>query len=286
MSSTTASVLYDNKSVTNFKAWDRYILRKLDNHSDKLLSVATSGKLDIVYRAKFRSIIKSDIKDITDANLDIMCNEQYEACNKSTYLMIVETISDKTTLSHIERDYDSKGYEAYKYICGLWKVEDNENRIDRVKNERDAHIATGMTDGSHKAATAWVEELQRLNSELYKSTFYLDDPGLVKTVLSQVSRFHTTTVNAYRAAKVATPAWKADFKKVWDEISDLLESQDSDAKIQHGPTDVLTTSTDQSADLQAQLAKALATIEPEAADPDPHDRCQQRRRRWRGCIPP
>eukprot|EP00966_Prymnesium_polylepis_P098800 2287980-Prymnesium_polylepis.1 len=31
--------------------------------------------------------------------------------------------------------------------------------------------------------------------------------------------------------------WKTNFAKMWGEVGDLLESQDSDARIQHGPTD-------------------------------------------------
>eukprot|EP00966_Prymnesium_polylepis_P040717 945029-Prymnesium_polylepis.1 len=50
MSSTTTSVIYDNKSQTNFKSRHRYILRKFDGHPDKLLPVATAGKLDALYR--------------------------------------------------------------------------------------------------------------------------------------------------------------------------------------------------------------------------------------------
>jgi hypothetical protein len=84
-----------------------------------------------------------------------------------------------------------------------------------VKNERDAHIKTGMTDRTHKAATAYVEELQRLNDELQGSTYYRDAAALVKDVLSQLSRFHTTTVNAYRAAKVGVKDWKRNFANMW-----------------------------------------------------------------------
>eukprot|EP00966_Prymnesium_polylepis_P005913 135198-Prymnesium_polylepis.1 len=67
MSSTTTSVIYDNKSQTNFKSSHRYILRKIDSHPDKLLPVATAGKLDIVYKTKFRAAVLNDDKD---ANLD------------------------------------------------------------------------------------------------------------------------------------------------------------------------------------------------------------------------
>ena len=59
-----------------------------------------------------------------------------------------------------------------------------------------------MTDWTYKAATAYVEELQRLNDELHGSTYHFDGAALVKDVLSQLSRFHATTLNAYRAAKV------------------------------------------------------------------------------------
>jgi hypothetical protein len=82
-----------------------------------------------------------------------------------------------------------------------------------VKNERDAHIKNGMTDGTYKAATAYVEELQRLNDELHGSTYYLDGAALVKDVLSQLSRFHTTTVNACRAAKVNVKDWKTTSRR-------------------------------------------------------------------------
>ena len=267
MSSTTTSAIYDNKSQANFKSWNRSILRKFDSHPDKLLPVVTKGKLDVMYKAKFRHAVLIDDKAISKEDLDAAVEEQLESCNNSAYLIIVETVSCKTTLSHIERAFDSDGHHAYQYICDLWKVDDNENRIDRVKNERDALIKNGMTNGTCKAATAYVEELQRLNDELNGSTYHLDGAALVKDVLSQLSRFHATTVNAYRAAKVSVKDWKKDFAKMWTEVADLLESQDSDAKVQHGPTDVLTISadpadpTDPVVEMRALLADAKATIE-------------------------
>ena len=187
MSSTTTSVIYDNKSQTNYKSWNRFILRKLDSHPDKLLPVVTGGTLDIMYKAKVRHAVLIDDKNISPADLDVAVAEQLKSCKLSAYLIIVETISCKTTLSHIERAFDSDGHQAYKYICGLWKVDNNENRIDRVKNERDALIKNGMTNGTCKAATAYVEELQRLNDELNGSIYYLDGAALVKDVLSQLS---------------------------------------------------------------------------------------------------
>ena len=184
MSSTTTSAIYDNKSQTNFKSWNRFILHKFDSHPDKLLPVVTNGKLDVMYRAKFRHAVQSDDKKISADDLDAAVAEQLKSCNNSAYLIIVETISCKTTLSHIERAFDSDGHQAYKYICDLWKVDDNENRIDRVKNERDALIKNGMANGTCKAATAYVEELQRLNDELKGSTYHLADAALVKDVLT------------------------------------------------------------------------------------------------------
>ena len=264
MSSTTTSAIYDNKSQANYKSWNRSILRKFDSHPDKLLPVVTKGKLDVMYRAKFRNAVYNN--DTTD-DLDVACAEQLKSCNNSAYLIIIETISCKTTLSHIEREFDSDGNKAYEYIRDLWKVDDNENRIDRVKNERDALIKNGMANGTCKAATAYVEELLRLNDELNGSTYHLEDAALVKDVLSQLSRFHATTVNAYRAAKVSVKDWKKDFAKMWTEVADLLESQDSDAKVQHGPTDVLTISADSAdpadpmAEMRALLADAKVTIE-------------------------
>ena len=267
MSSTTTSAIYDNKSQANFKSWNRSILRKFDSHPDKLLPVVTKGKLDVMYKAKFRHAVLIDDKAISKDDLDAAVEEQLESCNNSAYLIIVETISCKTTLSHIERAFDSDGHQAYQYICDLWKVDDNENRIDRVKNERDALIKNGMANGTCKAATAYVEELLRLNDELNGSTYHLEDAALVKDVLSQLSRFHATTVNAYRAAEVSAKDWKKNFAAMWTEVADLLESQDSDAKVQHGPTDVLTISADSAdpadpvAEMRALLADAKATIE-------------------------
>ena len=257
---TTSVIFYDNKSQTNYKSWNRFILRKFDSHPDKLLPVVTKGKLDVMYRAKFRNAIYNND---TNDDLDVACEEQLESCNNSAYLIIIETVSCKTTLSHIERAFDSNGNKAYQYICDLWKVDDNENRIDRVKNERDALIKNGMANGTCKAATAYVEELLRLNDELNGSTYHLEDAALVKDVLSQLSRFHATTVNAYRAAKVSVKDWKKDFAKMWTEVADLLESQDSDAKVQHGPTDVLTISADPAdpmVEMRALLADAKVTI--------------------------
>ena len=67
MSSTTTSVIYDNKSQTNYKSWNRFILRKFDSHPDKLLPVVTKGKLDVMYRAKFRNAIyNNDTNDDLD----------------------------------------------------------------------------------------------------------------------------------------------------------------------------------------------------------------------------
>ena len=57
--------------------------------------------------------------------------------------------------------------------------------------------------------------------------------------------------------------WKSNFAAMWSEVGDLLESQDSDARIQHGPTDVLATSADPAdpmAEMRALLAEAKATI--------------------------
>ena len=107
-----------------------------------------------------------------------------------------------------------------------------------MKNERDALIKNGMTNGTCKAATAYVEELQRLNDELKGFTYHLDDAALVKDVLSQLSRFHATTVNAYRAAKVNVTGWKGNFAAMWSEVGDLLESQDADAKIHRCANDL------------------------------------------------
>ena len=53
-----------------------------------------------------------------------------------------------------------------------------------MKNERDALIKNGMANGTCKAATAYVEELLRLNDELNGSTYHLEDAALVKDVLS------------------------------------------------------------------------------------------------------
>ena len=135
MSTTTTSVIfYDNKSQANFKSCNRFILRKFDSHPDKLLPVATKGKLDVMYKAKFRHAVLSDDKKISADDLDAAVAEQLESCNNSAYLIIIETVSCKTTLSHIERAFDSDGNKAYEYIRDLCKVDDNKNRIDRVKN--------------------------------------------------------------------------------------------------------------------------------------------------------
>eukprot|EP00966_Prymnesium_polylepis_P081443 1887276-Prymnesium_polylepis.1 len=50
-----------------------------------LLPVATAGKLDIMYKAKFRAAVYGDDKA---TNLDNACTEQLATCNNSAYLII------------------------------------------------------------------------------------------------------------------------------------------------------------------------------------------------------
>ena len=77
-STTTSAIFYDNKSQTNYKSWNRSILRKFDSHPDKLLPVVTVGTLDIMYKAKFRNAVyKAKYLNMTNLESAGVCNKLY-----------------------------------------------------------------------------------------------------------------------------------------------------------------------------------------------------------------
>jgi hypothetical protein len=107
---TTASdIKYNNKTKTNFKDWQRSMLRTLDKHAYKLLPIVLNGKMDTNYKARLIVTLRQvdPTKYTTDtagntAMKKIMVAEA-KNLNRFAFYIISDTIAHMPTLQHIER---------------------------------------------------------------------------------------------------------------------------------------------------------------------------------------
>ena len=218
----TDIVKFDNTTKANFTKWQRYILAAADKHPDRLHDILTTRAL---HPDKLLNYKKSYIA-IGETFTGGTKQSYLISADKSAYVLLTDSISDKTTLQTLARKFNGEGHNAYDFICGLWNAKTDDDRRMVVYEKRAELIHAGATSGSKAHMTQFIEELLEYNEELDGSEYEMTDATATSTLLIALQKHNKPLVSAYRATKKASGVanWKDNFDGIWKDIQQQLES--------------------------------------------------------------
>ena len=234
---TTTTTAYTHTTRDNYLQWKRAIDATLDKHHDRLLTIVETKKLHTGRKISLKKEYKQAEMEFNTAAE----NNAIDDFNKSAYIILRSTISDKNTLRTIERKHPNDGHAAYAYINNQWKADANDDRLLNKSQERNQLIAKGAAGCGLKQMTEFVESLLEINVELDGSEFEMKDNTMVSTVLAALQKYNKPLVTSFKAANTGVADWNKDFDAVWDKLKALLEGDDIADSANKNQTDVLTT---------------------------------------------
>ena len=113
----TSITLYNNDSLDNFDKWKRSFKASLERHTDRLLTIVTDNKLNLLTELKYKT-------HFTDTTWAAGKTQIIKEANQTAYILLEQTIGHQGTLDTIIRLHEGNAHEAYKYICSLWDAGD------------------------------------------------------------------------------------------------------------------------------------------------------------------
>ena len=252
--------LYKHSDYNNYKEWKSSIDAILSNHPDKLLTVVQQGKLANTTKLK----LLTQYKTMGIEWSHTIENEFFEEFNTTAWHLIYPTIDNQTFKNTIDRKFgeDHDAHDLYKYIISENMVTDDtsDERLCEKDAERNRVITAGAKSGTVAHITEFVEDLLRLNAELYETPFHWSDPLMVTYVLDKIAVHNSAFVSGFKGARVGVDGWKKDFDAVWKHLKAGLESDTATKEAaNHRQSDVLHTNT-QTDDLIAELRALRAEV--------------------------
>ena len=157
---------------------------------------------------------------------------------------------------------------CYKYIKDAWKASANDSRAEKKFEERTEFIAKGALSAKKEHMESFVAKLTEFNTELHGTDYAMKDTVKVNTVLTALQKHNKSLVTSYKATKAGVTDWNKSFVTVWNQIKELLESDDAadDLNAARTTADVLATKAQEDskdkeiAALKAQLAELKTTV--------------------------
>jgi len=226
---TTLSVKYNHTSKEEWETFRRALNNHLTNHRDKLDAVVLNGQIHGIILRELKRALKADglNNDEIDNELN---NMYYPSYNKTVFTIITTNITNQNLIDQLERDYNNKGHEAFKFLDGYWSAK-NDHMAIALRNERKDHIGKGMMGSDLDALRNYVDPVLTWNDKLKDGPYKMQPEEETHFILDAARELDMSVTNTYVTNKYQTTLllgiasdWKKNSREIWKELQVLFET--------------------------------------------------------------